>query len=87
MHRGKGLLKIEREPLLHCVAPCSLLCFTCPGLCDGAPASHARSFFNSVNAVIGGDWERGSRRIREVGAERYLEENKDSSHYKSYKKQ
>lgn len=27
---------IEKQKLLHYVAPCSLLCYTCPGLKDGA---------------------------------------------------
>ena len=27
---------MTHEELLHAVAPCSLMCYTCPALCDGA---------------------------------------------------
>lgn len=163
---------MDREKLLHYVAPCSLLCYTCPGLKDGVvaecasklcryfegyydfndanlpekfrgmldefkvfhnrlerysrrhcpgcrnnpgantgcipgcvvpecvkahgvdfcgdcpefPCQKAREFFDTVNPVIGADWENGGQRIRDVGIDAYFEEKKDVSHYISYKK-
>jgi len=54
--------------------------------CDDFPCDKARNFFSTINEVIGRDWENGSRRIREVGVERYFEEKKRVSHYIHYKK-
>lgn len=35
--------------------------------------------------VIAGDWENGSKRLREIGLEAYFEEKKSVSHYVSWK--
>lgn len=55
--------------------------------CGEFPCENARAFYRTVNDVIGEDWERGSRRIREIGMEAYFEEKKETSHYISYRKE
>ena len=54
--------------------------------CPEFPCEKGKRFFAGINNMIGKDWENGNRRIIEVGIERYFEEKKDASHYKSYKK-
>jgi hypothetical protein len=45
-----------------------------------------QDFFETINKVIGLDWENGNKRIKEVGVEKYFNEKKNISHYISYKK-
>lgn len=71
-----------------CVVP---LCVKEKGIdfcaeCTEFPCQKAKDFFLTVNNTIGRDWENGSKRIAEVGIDRYFEERKNISHYISYKK-
>lgn len=34
---------MTRERLLDCVPPCGLMCYTCPGFCDGAIKEHSEA--------------------------------------------
>lgn len=54
--------------------------------CGEFPCEKAKSFFMNRHPVIAGDWENGSRRLREIGPEAYFEEKKGISHYTSWKK-
>lgn len=75
-----------------CIENCYVrLCYKQKGVdfcadCPDFPCGAAREFFDGINAVIASDWEKGSRRIREIGAEAYYAEKKNVSHYISYKK-
>lgn len=79
---------VKRGCIEDCVVPECVrekgidFCAECPEF----PCEKGKRFFAGINNVIGKDWENGSRRIAEVGIERYFEEKKDESHYKSYKK-
>lgn len=54
--------------------------------CTEFPCQAAKDFF-SAHKNSGRIWEEGSGRIREIGAEAYYEEKKDTSHYIHHKKQ
>ena len=79
---------VKRGCIEGCVVPDCIrqkgidFCAECPEF----PCEKGKKFFAGINNVIGKDWEAGSRRIAEVGIERYFEEKKDESHYISYKK-
>ncbi len=53
--------------------------------CEEFPCRMAREFLDRQDDKVGVAWETGSRRIREVGAEAYFEEKKDTSQYQHYK--
>ncbi|WP_167954876.1 DUF3795 domain-containing protein [Anaerosporobacter faecicola] len=54
--------------------------------CIEFPCKKAKEFFQGINQVIGYDWEKGNKRIQEIGIQAYFEEKKEVSHYVSYKK-
>lgn len=54
--------------------------------CDAFPCKEAKAFYQTINSVIGTDWERGNQKIAEIGVEAFFEEMKEVSHYISYKK-
>lgn len=72
-----------------CVVPACVkakgidFCSECPDF----PCQRAKDFFRSVNDTIGPDWEEGSRRLQQIGAQAYFEERKDVPHYHSSIKQ
>lgn len=49
-------------------------------------ATKQKTFLITINDIIARDWEKGNRRIQEVGIQTYFNEKKDISHYISYKK-
>ncbi len=53
--------------------------------CSEFPCEKARVMFDGHDDKIGGAWEEGSRRLREIGLEAYFAEKKDVSHYLHYK--
>ena len=54
--------------------------------CSEYPCEKAKTFFTTINKIIGQDWENGNKRIKEIGIEEYFNEKKNMSHYISYKK-
>lgn len=58
----------------------------CCAECSEFPCGKAKNFFATINNIIGQDWEKGNKRIKEVGIEKYFNEKKNISHYISYKK-
>lgn len=53
--------------------------------CNAFPCNKARNMFARHDDSIGEAWEKGSRRLHEVGLEAYFAEKKDVSHYLHYK--
>ena len=74
-----------------CIEDCPVrMCFREKGVdfcaeCDEFPCEKAKLFFLTRHPIIAGDWENGSRKLREIGLEAYFEEKKGISHYDSWK--
>lgn len=76
-----------------CIAGCTVaecmkekqldFCADCPDF----PCEKTSSFFAKLDPIILEDWKRGTERIRRIGPESYFEENKNRSHYQSFKKE
>lgn len=74
---------IEGCPVIECIRERKLdFCAECPDF----PCQRTESFFQALDPIILGDWKRGTERIRQIGPEAYFDEQKDRSHYQSFKK-